>query len=734
MTVTVTVPEPPSITVSAAPSVVIPDSLTGMTCTVNDCPGGSCTIAWTMPTAPAADSGSFSAASSATTNYGPTVAGTYDATCTVTDALSQTAVGTTGSMTAFSSSSAIQASFTARPKFQPNCPDPCSVHFDAIGNGTNETTSTVTNEEFRELYFLWDFGAAAEQCEPGTNWDYGTQEPTRYAVGGVASAAFCTAGTHPVTLTVCDESFNCDSETQNVVVTAQDTVFSTANTHCFANDGLDWTGCPLDCAGGDASRCVVTSTFSFSTSAWEGAGQRALLRRGDSFAWSGDSVWGTGQPGGMIDAFGSGAKPIITGQKPTIDFRSSNFTTANLDFNLTDSNSPPGLTELFSICRNTSTCPDGPQGISFMFLEASGYDGAFIDMHDASLGGSGSDYIQRLAVVGVDGQNTGQWTGPGTFVHIWWRAEYSTLQGSRFNSNDGGGYVFRPQHYRWNVWDNVSLLDPDWEPVVSLRGAGGGVRSEALDSNYYNVFSGSHLRQPSDQNSIHIIPACGEGGCNGGTPHANNELMIFERNYVNCTLDGNSSDSFTQKAIHNLLGAGRWVIRNNVYDLQGCLRPTQGIQMVNVASSVGSGGTMDPDGTWVYNNTLYTDETTSGTVTLCNESASDPTPNLRCVNNGAYLPNHSGTFNATVGGTWATGTNDEAASSPFAGAITADESMKLDEFTLSGSDAQWRDQGTDAGPVYDDARRLCRADAGSFGGDGLWDIGAHEEGASECSL
>ena len=35
---------------------------------------------------------------------------------------------------------------------------PCAVHFDAIGDGSSQTTDTVFEREFHTLKFEWDFG------------------------------------------------------------------------------------------------------------------------------------------------------------------------------------------------------------------------------------------------------------------------------------------------------------------------------------------------------------------------------------------------------------------------------------------------------------------------------------------------------------------------------------------------------------------------------------------------
>lgn len=81
-------------------------------------------------------------------------------------------------------SAAPSANFTARPIQGSTCVAPCAVHFDAIGNGTTETTDPDFTREFHSLLYLWSFG------DPGSGTWTTSGLSKNHGVGAIQGALF----------------------------------------------------------------------------------------------------------------------------------------------------------------------------------------------------------------------------------------------------------------------------------------------------------------------------------------------------------------------------------------------------------------------------------------------------------------------------------------------------------------------------------------------------------------
>lgn len=173
---------------------------------------------------------------------------------------------------------------------------PLAVHFDA-----SATTSDETTREFHEVYYEWDFDDTGAGNHPTI-----TGMPTRprnRAEGPIAIHVFETAGTYDVLLKVCD---GVSTHTKTITITASDWVEgATGETLCVENV-FSGTGGP---AGSDY---LTSSDFAGAVTSNVGTYKRILFKRGDTFTSGSAAVISVAAAnGGIIGAWGSGAKPIV---------------------------------------------------------------------------------------------------------------------------------------------------------------------------------------------------------------------------------------------------------------------------------------------------------------------------------------------------------------------------------------------------------------------------------------
>jgi len=171
---------------------------------------------------------------------------------------------------------------------------PLAVFFDA--SGTTHSDGSV--RPFHHLYYEWDF----DDDEAGT-WATSGKNKNE-AIGPVAAHVFDSPGTYTVNLDVKDaEGVTDNGNTVEITVSDPDTVFSGTSTVCFSND-TSFTGCPSG-----ATEVSNTSDLS-DLNSYIGSGKRLLLNRGDT--WTTGSVNVDDYDVGLVGAFGSGAKPILS--------------------------------------------------------------------------------------------------------------------------------------------------------------------------------------------------------------------------------------------------------------------------------------------------------------------------------------------------------------------------------------------------------------------------------------
>ena len=659
---------------------------------------------------------------------------------------------------ASSAAAAPNPSFTARKIQGSTCLAPCAVHFDAIGMGalsaspyvTTETTDSVFNREFHSLLYEWDFDDPnSGTWSTGAAAATGTPQSKNYDIGAIAGHLYENPGTYTVTLTVTNPAGESAQTTRQVVVGDRTTYFSAADTFCFANDDLDWTGCPLDCVGGD-DNCTVTADLDLALeggdncvggvddcAAFTTQQRRVLFRRGDTFVSNATIDTNPGATPGFVEAFGSGAKPIFdlggsffeSGVSWTfieLDYRNCNTScitgTVN-DFRATY----VGVSATYdaSCYQNNNNLPWPPETFDEW------------------------PYLWALIDVDCTGDTAGQ-----SSYGSWPTANYLLWMGGTHNHAPTGGgnaSTVRAMHLQHSVFAHRSWLNPTptrehWE-LRNHDVVGTAICGTADEcSGAFNILQDNFLEE-SASNIGWTVRVCVDAGCNcgeptgcGTDPNGNGDGtivdvhdFIFERNFHHWPQDSAAS----RNGIYELQG-GSMTIRNNVYDLQGGFTGGLMLAMVTGEPTAKLAGSTTTGNVQVYNNTLYFDQSISSNLTVgglrgTGTGCGTPTP-VGCIarNNLVVGPNFTGSL------AWDsafTHSDDLKVTTPnpFVATVPARGTTAIDDFALAAASAPI-DAGYNFVPgtdtdrwVYDDAMRLCRS-------DGQWDVGAHEFGASACDF
>jgi len=199
---------------------------------------------------------------------------------------------------------------------------PLGVHFDASGT----TATTLTSKPFHDLYYAWSFGDPAG----GATWAYGTRPGVaskNTAYGPIAAHVFETPGTYTATLWVyhLDSGGTLRSASKvgstSITVTDPDVVFDTAHTIYVSQSTTPTPGANGVPSGANVLNMPNWSTLK--TLVGTNGYRRIRLMRGDTWnvdAWA-DFPNATWNGPGLIDAYGTGAKPIVSSQIDAPCFR-----------------------------------------------------------------------------------------------------------------------------------------------------------------------------------------------------------------------------------------------------------------------------------------------------------------------------------------------------------------------------------------------------------------------------
>ena len=216
---------------------------------------------------------------------------------------------------------------------------PLVVFFDATS-----TIATLTTRPFHELEYRWDFGdktGTVPNLSPplvGTStWNTGSRagvSSRNKSLGPMSAHVYETPGIYRVSLEVTDGTNTVANQCTQIEVLDPNEVFSGRKTICIGATSL-----PVQGVGGCPAGALTVQQPNFSTaiSSYALTGKRVLFKRGDTFTATGHPS-GANEVGGqvlvtgpgIIGAYGTGPKPIITGTFNGTSLSMSSATTAGI--------------------------------------------------------------------------------------------------------------------------------------------------------------------------------------------------------------------------------------------------------------------------------------------------------------------------------------------------------------------------------------------------------------------
>jgi PKD repeat protein len=578
-----------------------------------------------------------------------------------------------------------------------SCVAPCSVFM----RDSDVVASTPTDQYFHTRQYSWDFGDTGA----GT-WSDGTSR--NIDQGPAAAHVYDTAGTYTVTLTVVESNGTAvGSDTQTIAVTDPDTVFSGTATTCVST-GSDFTGCPSGAA-------TVTTSSLAGLSGYTNAGERVLLRRGDSWTVSADIGFGVNTGPVSIGAFGTCTTPDARGicsNAPAITVTYvDGFIQfgANRDWRIAD------LT--FTAAKTVASIYQGGQDLRNILLykvKSTGFNNPVGVTHWRSSDAQYNDGLSLVSSLISDFGTNGTYIG----------GERISLLGNTIQNSDISHIVRVWQAY-WgvinhNTLSGSSLTNANGRHALKLHGSTPyGLPNGETYVGTFAQTGGSGLRNHTEMVVIsgNTIGSSGYwpvsvGPQNAGLDERNSDIL-FEKNRVVAQY-GEQSSTLVQEAV---LFEGRYnTIRNNVIDGTGGSADFTGIQVWR------RGVEWTPLNNSIYNNTIYsaTNHSSSGTGIEVGTDAE----NTIVRNNYVSFPNLTSTETLLTN----TGTNTTSSNN-----VLTDTAYFVDptnatplsrNFALTASSTAAINQGYTT-PLVDDYLGNCRAGV-------TYDVGAYEYGASPC--
>jgi hypothetical protein len=596
---------------------------------------------------------------------------------------------------------------------------PLAVLFDA-----KDASDPVYGRPFHTLRYTWNFG------DPGAGTWAVSGQSKNAAHGPVAGHLFTAPGLYTVTLTVVNPAGETATASASISVVDPTEAIGSANTYCFADHDdhpANWSGCPLDCGGAGAARCVDTGDFDAAVrdSCNADAGPRqCLFRRGDDFAMDAPIALASASPG-LVGAFGSGARPVVRVAAAAAPPASTAWIWGHNDWRVAhlDLEGDGGLPFVgpgdLDVALTQFTVYD---------VDVAGFDYCFAFNNNGGLSGV---FYSQLAVVDFLCERLDPVTADGWSSFD--RSHHSMYMGLRIHGGGGDSEgLFRTIHMNTSVIQHSHFADNTSHGAVSIRSCarnGGNGCPNGGVPNRYIVFSDNHVEEG---NGI-PLRTCTHAACDPtGTHGTQSRDILVERNLFEARDAGISTNMIAW------FQSGDLTFRNNAIDLTHVGSPG-GINVVIAGSGPSDGGDAYFDNVHVLNNTVYHGGTSPGdSIIVCNRSAG--TGHV-CRNNLVYAPG-IGSKTAAAGG-WTASHNlsdgvDYACSGSCATQtiFTAPSPSRLVDFKLrargaitSGADpvdGGFGFAGETQVHLDTDAFLACRGQAGPF------DVGAHELGATPC--
>ncbi len=633
------------------------------------------------------------------------------------------------------------ARFTARPIQGTTCVAPCAVHFDAIGKGalsptpyvTSETTDPAFPRPFHSLLFAWDFGDPNGGTWPNSGVDKNT------ATGGIAGHLYRNPGTYTVTLRVTNPAGEVSTTTRSVTVADPATVFSAANTYCFANDDSNWTGCPLNCAVDD--NCTVTNSLGMMLTGGDNCSgnddcanadagpRRILLRRGSTFAWTDTSSLGMSHntSPGLVQAFGSGARPVLDVNGGSIS-EGSGWTWSDVDridagYGLYMRSNSNNLTYYNVSIRNYS---------GFCFIEDVAQPNSLGSLH---------------AFIDMDCRG-----GANTSYSIWPGARYVLWMGGTIDKNNGADSTMRGNHFQHYLiqhtrWVNSPSRREHWQfraydAFQNMTAEQESLRFLLVSDNVQNLKADATIgfRICADS-GCNCVNGVGPSGCGPSGAYESGHIvdvgdLIFERNLFRFESGSPSG--------HNVLAdiqGGDISFRNNVVDYGSSISPAATDLVWAIGETAKVSGASRHTGVSIYNNTIYASNPGTSTYRMAQSlrmgGSTGCTADCFERNNLLVLTN-APTATLSPSGGFVGSNSVLVRTDPFVGTMPAPGTSQMANFALISPNTSLINAGYNLNvatssresTIFADALGGCRSTATT----GPWDIGALENGATACSL
>lgn len=578
-----------------------------------------------------------------------------------------------------------------------SCVAPCQVHFDLTG-----TLSTLTSDPYHQIDYTCTFDDAAGGAAftTGTRTDSGSKN---VGYGPLQAHLYESDGTfNPLCTGRYSSTTGTDGAT--ITVTAADTQWKGTATLCVRQTaGGSFTGCP---SGADQ---VTDADFDnvVNTRAGNGATYKRILFECDgTYTVAGSSATINVSGPGYIGAYPVGcsgrAKPIVAGTITKLILGAS----ANPSFNdwrvvdLQFSGSG-GVGSCISATTGTTTnvslirvdCDGANDGISFTINNFDALNNPVVTNPVHSLFGIFYSNITNSDDYNIFGASS-------KFMLVG-----STLDGT------SGEHGIRTQWTEKAVISNNDLLEA-FKTSLTLRGIvytqANRVGAYALgrytfgDQIYTQyTYVGENVITGSTTASfpVSLVPV-------DDIADARFRYTIFANNWL--TL-GTGASTITGM---QFLGSSM-TIRNNLLDLTGANAGQQGF-VINASSTQ-----MTSDSIYIYNNTVFSNKTSSAIfVTLGETSFGNPT-NVIGTNNLGVAPNNTSGSTAFSSGTWGTGsdfTHTNSSGAQIKGASPLSTTPPTTPANYQPTGGSYPVDGGTSVPVWRDFFQVLRS--------GTYDIGA----------
>lgn len=455
---------------------------------------------------------------------------------------------------------------------------PLSVFFTA-----GFSNSSVSNREFHDLEYSWDFGDALSG-----NWETSSRSKNSEK-GPVSSHVFEMPGTYTVNLSIRNETGVIDTDIFTILVLDPNEVFSAERTTCISDvNNNNFEGCPT------GANQVVSDNISIMSNYVE-SGRRILLHRGSVWTQNGTIPFSSRVTTIQIGAFGDCQTPTTQGICSNAPYINVTGTSAlfNIertrdlritDISLTGSSTTAGVT----------TGVTDIQQLLILKLKTSGFSTAIGWSHWRT-----SD-TDRIAENSITSCNLSDFNDYGVFIG----SERLSLLGNIIY-NSAVTHVSRV----WNSYQGVighnilsgsSLTNSNGRHALKFHGP-----KEITEVGTYNETGGLglHFQSKFTMISNNIFGGSGPWPVSVGPQDTGSDErlsdIIIEKNKM---LAGYGVQNSTPVQI-GLMFEGRYITtRNNILDGTGGATSYTGISVAR------RGVEPTPLGNRIYNNTIYNND------------------------------------------------------------------------------------------------------------------------------